>query len=223
MALPDLNSLKTQLATASKLILANEIQPSPTLIQYAKNALPELKFSSGYIQFKTPKEKYVIFPYQWLPLALLAVPFYKALQSYKNLALQAAGGDESAIDTARTNSQLPKELSEGILLVVKNDTEDAKKLEKFITDYDSWGGGKSIARTSGDFHYSPILEALNLLAASSNYAVDLCARFSDYPAIENILAAQGPVSPLDFNTIDLATGFTKALENCGFQNEKTLS
>jgi hypothetical protein len=161
----------------------------------------------------------VIFPYQWFPLALLAVPFYRALKSYRTLALQAAGGDESVIDTARKNSQLPKELSEGILLVVKNDTEDAKRLEKFITDYDSWGGGKSIARLD-DFHHSPILEALNLLAASSNYVVDLCERFADYPAIETLLAAQEPVNRPDINTINLTAGFTEALENCGFKNDK---
>lgn len=220
MALPDLNSLKVQLTTASKYILTNDIQPSRKLIQHARIALPALKFNSSYIQFKTPTEKHVIFPYQWLPLALLAVPFYKALQSYKSLALQAAGGDEVAIDMARKNKQLSIELNEGVPRIVKNDIEDAKKLGKFITDYDSWGGGKSIARTSGDFHYSPIPEALNLLAASSSYIADLCAVFANDLEFQNSIAPQDPANQLDFNTIDLTREFTEALESCGFQNDK---
>ncbi len=54
---------------------------------------------------------------------------------------------------------------------------------KFVSDYKSWGGGKTIDRN--DYYVSPLLQAGNLLAETQSAVAEIAKQFSEEPALKN--------------------------------------
>lgn len=111
---------------------------------------------------------YIYFPNQWFYIASFFTKYFNELQKYKKVAIgsfsaerlkELKGGSLTSAEKNKLNSKLGD--------------ENSKLIEKFVTDYDWWGGGKTIDR--GDYYVSPILNYASLVNVSQAYVADLCA------------------------------------------------
>jgi hypothetical protein len=211
-----LTELRTKLVATGNTIRASNRHPSAGVIAKLREAFPVWKFKPACIEVATANGLVIVFPYEWFYLAAAAVPFYKALKEYKALAVQAAGGNLTIIENARNAQHIDQAYKDSIANLVNGDASEAGKIEAFLTNYDSWGGGKSIARQQDDFHVSPILDALGLLAASSGYVVDLCEKLAELPNVSTTLNSH--FIPAGENQVfgNLTKDFSDALNVCGF-------
>ena len=188
--LPDLSALRVELGKKAEAIKANPPRLSYSTIHKLQAIFTDLRFNSDCIDGETPDRRYVTFPYSSIVFASESVELFNALKYYKSIILEASeklGISQpdfaQIIEKARTSKIIDKSLGDKISANLKGNKEDILDITRFLTDYDSWGGGKSIARGQDDFHVSPILNALGLLAASSGYVVKLCETLSEHPAL----------------------------------------
>ena len=111
----------------------------------------------------------IFLPNQWFFIAAFFTQYYSTLKQYKETALSIfekerlrdlKGGHLSTDELAKVNA----------LPISK---ESKNNLVRFITEYDWWGGGKTIDRN--DYFVSPILNFSALVNVSQSYVADLCA------------------------------------------------
>lgn len=144
--------------------------------------------------------KYILFPTSWYYLAFLAAPYYREISLYRNFIDEKykilLKNNPNAIDVFVTNGRVKKrtdvfpyfinkaknrEIDSNIQYILDFiSTENSKKIESietFLTDYNSWGGGKTIDRM--DYYVSPILTLLELINQSSTYIADLTRIISE--------------------------------------------
>ena len=77
----------------------------------------------------------------------------------------------------------------------------ANRLWRFTTDYSWWSGQKTIDRT--DFHYSVVLNMLNLVNASQSYVADIVEAYSRDSNLKRITASlEGFTNNLEGITYD---------------------
>ncbi len=122
----------------------------------------------------------IYLPNQWFYIASYFTDLYNELHRYKEYALQC-------ISRERLHGGV-KELSQDEKAVINSldlSQESKLYLEKFITDIDWWGGGKSIERN--DFYVSPILNAAGLVNATQTYIADLCAFLADKKELVDLI------------------------------------
>lgn len=125
----------------------------------------------------------IYLPNQWFYIASFFTEYYKELQKYKNKVMavfsperlkQLKGSSFTEIDERKLNAS-------------GYDAKTNSLIKKFVTDYDWWGGGKTIDR--GDFYVSPILNYAKLVNASQSYVADLCAFLSENDYLVKLLFA----------------------------------
>ena len=123
----------------------------------------------------------IYLPNQWFFIAAFFTQFYSELKHYKELALSAVskerlkelnGGNLSSVELSKINA-----LSIG--------DKSKEYLIKFITDYDWWGGGKTIDRA--DYYVSPILNYASLVNVSQAYVAELCAFLAENEKLVDLL------------------------------------
>ena len=110
----------------------------------------------------------IYLPNQWFYIASFFTRYYTELQKYKSLSLQVLLSDR--LNKLKGNSLT---LDEENKFAQKYGEHTKDLLKRFVTDYDWWGGGKTIDR--GDFFVSPILNYAKLVNVSQSYVADLCA------------------------------------------------
>lgn len=123
----------------------------------------------------------IYMPNQWFYIASFFTEYYKELQKYKLKAMAVFSQDR--IKQLKGNSFT--EADERKLNASGYDSYTNSLIKKFVTDYDWWGGGKTIDR--GDFYVSPILNYAKLVNASQSYVADLCAFLSENDDLVKIL------------------------------------
>lgn len=123
----------------------------------------------------------IYLPNQWFYIASFFTEYYKELQKYKLKAM--AVFSQERIKQLKDNSFT--EIDEKKLNASGYDAQTNSLIKKFITDYDWWGGGKTIDR--GDFYVSPILNYAKLVNASQSYVADLCAFLSENDDLVKLL------------------------------------
>ena len=187
--LPDLSELRLELGRKAQGIKSNPSRLSSATICRLQAVFPELRFTSDCID-GTPDSRYVAFPYSFIVFASASVELFNALKLYKAIVVGASekleisqSDFEQFIEEARLSGVINDNMQLQIAIDLKSDTDDIAKVTRFLTDYKSWGGGKSIARGQDDFHVSSILNALGVLAASSGFIVKLCETLSSHSAL----------------------------------------
>ena len=110
----------------------------------------------------------IFLPNQWFYIASFFTRYYNELQKYKRISTEIFSAErlkglKNSSLTATEENALEKRYGVRIKDLIKN----------FVTDYDWWGGGKTIDR--GDFFVSPILCYAKLVNATQSYVADLCA------------------------------------------------
>ena len=111
---------------------------------------------------------YIYFPNQWFYIASFFTKYYNELQKYKKVAIDTFSPER--LKELKGSSLTPAEKNK---LNSKLGNDNSNLIETFVTDYDWWGGGKTIDR--GDYYVSPILNYASLVNVSQAYVADLCA------------------------------------------------
>ena len=123
----------------------------------------------------------IYLPNQWFYIASFFTEYYKELQKYRTKVI--------AVFTPEKLKQLKgnplTKDDEKNLNTSGYDVRTNELLKKFVTDYDWWGGGKTIDR--GDFYVSPILNYAKLVNASQSYVAELCAFLSENDNLVKLL------------------------------------
>lgn len=123
----------------------------------------------------------IYLPNQWFFIAAFFTQFYVELKQYKEIAL-------SVVQKERLKELNGGNLNSGELSKINalNIGEKSKEyLIKFITNYEWWGGGKTIDRA--DYYVSPILNYASLVNVSQAYVAELCAFLAENEKLAELL------------------------------------
>ncbi|MBQ6305718.1 MAG: hypothetical protein IJK78_04045, partial [Bacteroidales bacterium] len=133
----------------------------------------------------------IYLPNQWFYIASFFTAYYNELQKYKQIATVLFSSDR--LKTLKGGSLTTTEKN---TLTNRFSADNSGLIEKFVTDYDWWGGGKTIDRA--DFYVSPILNYAKLVNATQSYVADLCAFLAEnddlVSLLYNTISEQGDVS-----------------------------
>ena len=133
----------------------------------------------------------IYLPNQWFYIASFFTAYYNELQKYKQIATVLFSTDR--LKTLKGGSLTTTEKN---TLTNRFSADNSGLIEKFVTDYDWWGGGKTIDRA--DFYVSPILNYAKLVNATQSYVADLCAFLAEnddlVSLLYNTISEQGDVS-----------------------------
>ena len=133
----------------------------------------------------------IYLPNQWFYIASFFTAYYNELQKYKQIATELFSTDR--LKTLKGGSLTTTEKN---TLTNRLSADNSGLIEKFVTDYDWWGGGKTIDRA--DFYVSPILNYAKLVNATQSYVADLCAFLAEnddlVSLLYNTISEQGDVS-----------------------------
>ena len=159
-------------------------------------------------------DKTIFMPNQWFVIASYAVGVKEELQKYKSYfekitieqGLKAKDYAVFLRDEAKQEDKfLFIECSENVFSKENSEYEKinqaANRLWRFTTDYSWWSGQKTIDRT--DFHYSVVLNMLNLVNASQSYVADIVEAYSRDSNLKRITASlEGFTNNLEGITYD---------------------
>lgn len=127
----------------------------------------------------------------WFYVGSALSEYYEALGQHKQVFLDIYGQEANA-DLARAlkNGEAPPREHQRRIRAHFEDNEDLgeEDLEhflRFITDYDSWGGAKTIDRA--DFYVSPLMEAANVLANSQSAIAEIAKQLAVSPQIRELI------------------------------------
>ncbi|WP_042152503.1 MULTISPECIES: McrB family protein [unclassified Pseudoalteromonas] len=151
------------------------------------NGYSEVEWAEFSTKIITSTGKSIFLTNYWFYIALELAGYLEGLNKQKELFENIFKG-EVLNEVATT---LRKEISNDNETRIKRYLEtngfshqDYDYFSSFISDYDSWGGGKTIDR--GDFYVSPLLKAGNLLAETQGAVAELAKQFSEEVTLRNL-------------------------------------
>ncbi|WP_331344108.1 hypothetical protein [Cellvibrio sp. UBA7661] len=124
----------------------------------------KVNFHKYSAEIETNTGKTFSIPNYWFSVAAHFSPYINELAVYK-----------SVIDQITKDLSLPKDWAKDKTIPHGFDSlsiENKEYLEKFITDYSWWRGGKTVDRT--DYYVSPILKLANCLAETQSALAEIC-------------------------------------------------
>ena len=181
----------------------------------AKNGY-DIEYNSATSVITTPMDKNIYMPNQWFVIASYAVGVNEELHRYKlNFEkLSANNGyktkdyavflrDEAKQDYKDTFIQASEKLFYKETRDYDKVNQAANRLWRFCTDYSWWSGQKTIDR--GDFHYSVVLNMLNLVNASQSYVADIVDAYCKSYELKRLTSSlQGFTKNLEGITYDFS-------------------
>lgn len=140
----------------------------------------------------TSTDKKIYLPNQWFFLAAIASDFITVLEEYKNDFKEIFKNETELKEVADelkricgSIESIPTKYGEQIQEYYAGHDTELTWFKKFITDYGSWGGGKTVDR--GDYYVSPILKLSNLLAETQSGIAEIAKHFHDEPSLRSEL------------------------------------
>ena len=170
-------------------------------------------FDRGTVFLKSRNGKKSFIPSAGFIWAKYLVAYYNMLIAYKDRLSAILG---RALNTEEENIKSMK--NSGKIVPVYQaafdsfalDPEERPFLEKFLTKYDWWGGGKDISR--GDFFVSPLMKCAGLQAESQSAIAELAKTLSEH---EDLLKL------LNYSTVDIENVALAPQDNASAASEKT--
>lgn len=148
----------------------------------------QIEYNKNTAVITSPTTKQIFMPNQWFVIAAYAVGVYEELQKYKDGFCQVAEKNGKNITDYAKKLRDEADLDERNQFIDSGKiiygfkTHDEASLDKavsrlwrFATDYSWWSGQKTIDR--GDFHFSVILNMLNLVNSSQSFVSDIVSAF----------------------------------------------
>jgi hypothetical protein len=182
MALNDLNALKAELIQRfEEQFKGDEIAlPDSFKIKVTTIFSDSVTYLRYTVVITTRTGLKIYLPNQWLYIASYFTPFYKSLLEYKAIATSLFTNDQLKVLNGKELT-----LNETQTIIDRGYGDNRDFITKFVSDYNWWGGGKTIDR--GDFYVSPILNMAKAVNASQSYIATLCQFLSENPELAESL------------------------------------
>lgn len=193
MALIDLSLKFNEIKKQVESVPFSDVQLSDTFKYEYEKHLSE-RNPNGYVSVEwadfstkiiTSTGKIIYITNFWFYVASELAYYLDSLKEQRDIFSEIYDG-ESLHDKAK---ELRKEISELDKNKIKDYFSNNKYSEsdcnfflKFVTDYTSWGGGKTIDRN--DYYVSPLLQAGNLLAETQSAIAEIAKQFSETPILQ---------------------------------------
>lgn len=165
--------------------------------RYLEDNKWQIEYNKNTAVITSPTTKQIFMPNQWFVIAAYAVGVYEELQKYKDGFCQVAEKNgKNTTDYAKklrdeANLDERNQFIDSGKFIYSYKTHDESSLDKaasrlwrFATDYSWWSGQKTIDR--GDFHFSVILNMLNLVNSSQSFVSDIVSAFGTDNQLKNL-------------------------------------
>jgi hypothetical protein len=150
----------------------------------------DVVFDRGVVVLSSNNNKTSYVPTVGFAYAKALVPYLKLLSEYRDVAYRAlgesyiSGGQGKTLIAALKDNALPQAAREKLKQYGLSD-QDQIQVASFLTNYESWGGGKTIDRN--DFYISPLMKCAGLQAESQSAIAELSKVLCDNPDLSSHL------------------------------------
>lgn len=159
------------------------------LQNFGANGYADVEWSKFSTKIITSSGKAIFLTNYWFYVASELAVYLEGLQSHKAIFEKIYEGRNSQ-ELNEIATSLRKEIDQDNENVIKdyfNDnglsTDDLTNFSEFVSNYSSWGGGKTIDRK--DYYVSPLLQAGNLLAETQSAIAEIAKQFADYQTLKD--------------------------------------
>lgn len=159
------------------------------LQNFGPNGYSDVEWSKFSTKIITSSGKTIFLTNYWFYVASELAVYLEGLQSHKAIFEKIYEGRNSQ-ELNEIATSLRKEIDQDNENVIKdyfNDnglsTDGLTNFSEFVSNYSSWGGGKTIDRK--DYYVSPLLQAGNLLAETQSAIAEIAKQFADYQTLKD--------------------------------------
>ena len=201
----------TKQEITNKMSEVQEVKFSDNFQELFKNSVnSQANFFESTVIVPTSTSKVVVAPALWFYVSSYLTSLLEELNTYKErvkIILLESGiidldndFETWADDLRKGNKDLEDDFIE--LSIAKYGEDDSAKIKTFLTDYNYWGGGKSIGRSQNDFAHSVLLRASGLLNESSGYISSITSVLLEFPDLKKEILNHSTEAPIDLDESD---------------------
>lgn len=193
MALIDLSLKFDEIKKQVESVPFSDVQLSDTFKYEYEKYLSE-RNPNGYVSVEwadfstkiiTSTGKIIYITNFWFYVASELAYYLDSLKEQREIFSKIYDGEnlhDKAKELRKEISELDKNKIKDYFSNNKYSESDCNFFLKFVTDYTSWGGGKTIDRN--DYYVSPLLQAGNLLAETQSAIAEIAKQFSETPILQ---------------------------------------
>lgn len=161
------------------------------ILKSSPNGYSEVYWADFSTKIITSSKKEIFITNYWFYIAFLLADYLESLTEQRNIFKEIfSGGKLNEIAVSLRNgisSEHEAEINNYFSLKGYSFREN-EFFKKFVSDYESWGGGKSIDRN--DYYVSPLLQAGNLLAETQSAIAEIAKQFYEEPLLKKYFSAE---------------------------------
>ncbi|PMG79019.1 restriction endonuclease [Shewanella sp. 10N.286.51.B7] len=162
----------------------------------AANGYSEVEWADFSTRIITTTGKSIFLTNYWFFIASELAGYLKGLNEHKHIFKQIFEGEnlqEIAVSLRKGLNDVQSELIQKFFTSNGHSLQECEFFKTFVSDYSSWGGGKTIDRN--DYYVSPLLQAGKLLAETQSAVAEIAKQFAEESALrESFLPVFEPLS-----------------------------
>ncbi|HGS4462788.1 TPA: McrB family protein [Vibrio metschnikovii] len=150
------------------------------------NGYSKVEFADFSTKITTSTGKAIFITNFWFYIAAELSNYLDGLSQQKNIfkdIYKDTDLQQAAVALRDGVSEQEKSKIENYFSAKGYTNDDLECFLSFVSDYKSWGGGKTIDRN--DYYVSPLLQAGNLLAETQSAVAEIAKQLSENPALKN--------------------------------------
>lgn len=150
------------------------------------NGYSKVEFADFSTKITTSTDKAIFITNFWFYIAAELSNYLDGLSQQKNIfkdIYKDTDLQQAAVALRDGVSEQEKSKIENYFSSKGYTNDDLECFLSFVSDYKSWGGGKTIDRN--DYYVSPLLQAGNLLAETQSAVAEIAKQLSENPALKN--------------------------------------
>lgn len=150
------------------------------------NGYSKVEFAEFSTKITTSTGKAIFITNFWFYIAAELSNYLDGLSQQKNIfkdIYKDTDLQQAAVALRDGVSEQEKSKIENYFSLKGYTNDDLECFLSFVSDYKSWGGGKTIDRN--DYYVSPLLQAGNLLAETQSAVAEIAKQLSETPALKN--------------------------------------
>lgn len=181
-------------SSLAKATFTDVILPQDFKLEYERfitnnkaNGYSEVQWADYSTKIITSTGKSIFLPNYWFYIAFELAGYLEGLNKQKDLFKKIFNGENLQDIATKLRGEISgvhEKKIKDYLKVNGFSLQDYEYFSSFISDYTSWGGGKTIDRE--DFYVSPLLKAGNLLAETQGAIAEIAKQFSEESALRNL-------------------------------------
>lgn len=150
------------------------------------NGYASIEWSDFSAKITTTSGKVIFLTNFWFYIAAELSTYLDGLSEHKRVFKEIFAGNDLKEVALSLKDQLTQDYENKIRNYFTANSisdEDYQNFLQFLTDYTTWGGGKSIDRN--DYYVSPLLQAGNLLAETQSAIAEIAKQFSESRSVKD--------------------------------------